>query len=429
MANAPVREGTSDLTLRTRVPVLAALAIAAVAVGILGARSWRIDYAYSIDYATYWLAGARVNEGRAAELYDAGGGPEDGTPAPMAAGEFKNLPVLAAAFAPLARLPYLESKRAFWWISLAALVGGAALAGVVLLPPAFGPPAARAAVGVALASLPAPAHAALRHGQTTPLVMAAIALWAAARRSGRPVLSGGALAAACLVKFPPLALLALDAARFRLRAVATTLAAIAGVVLASVVAFGPALHRAYLAGVASNAGTVITGHNNQSIVAIVARLALPSPPNDWRPRPLPALVGLAATIAILVLAAAAARALLGGARNRSKADALLEIPAALALGTVALPVAWDHYEVLLAPALVALLGGLHAKGLLARRGYRLAFGIAYVILVVPTPQAILDDPSPLGPIGALAVSADGIAVVALFLTALLAMRHPDRSEA
>jgi hypothetical protein len=384
-------------------------------------RSWRIDQPYSIDFQTYWLAGQRVAAGESQRLFDAGGGPAEGIPLELPAGEFKNLPIVAAPFAAFAPLPYLEAKRVFWWLGLVAIVAGGALAGIAALPRSFGDGAMRACVGVATTCLLSPAHGALRHGQTTPFVLLAIATWLYAR-DRRPAASGAALGLACLVKFPPLALLGLDIARRRARGAAAAAATIAGAVAISVALFGPALHRAYLANVAGNAGTVMTGHNNQSIVAIAVRLLVPSPVQDWTPRPVPPGIGAGATLLILLLAVLSARAIL--AARRSPGDDLLEVPLAASLGIVALPVAWDHYVLLAAPALLALLGGLHAKGLFDRRGYRLAFAAAFLVLALPTPTAWLDGEAPAGFLRALAISGDGLALLAVWATALAALRVP-----
>src|SRR2546422_71463 len=126
----------------------AALVCAALSVGLLVARSWTIDYPYSIDFQAYWLAGSRVSPGEAEHLYAPGGGPERGTPQEMAAHEFKNLPIVALGFAPLARWPYLEAKRVFWWVGLASILATGIVLGVFVLPSWLGGPVARAGLGV-----------------------------------------------------------------------------------------------------------------------------------------------------------------------------------------------------------------------------------------------------------------------------------------
>ena len=422
MADAPVGAGPAQLSAGAR--TAAALALALVALGLLVTRSWRIDFDYSIDFQTYWLAGRRVVTGEAARLYDAGGGEGDGTPAAMAAHEFKNLPIVAAAFAPLATLPYIEAKRIFWWLSLGAVVAGGALSGVALLPHTLGSKTARAALAVAGAAALAPTHAALRHGQTTPFVMLALACAFAARARGRNAVSGGWLGAASVVKFPPLALVLLDAVRGRGRAVAGALVAAGAAAAASLALFGPALNRAYVVGLAQHAGTVMTGHNNQSLLAIAMRLVEPSLVNDWTPRPAPAGVAAAALLATAALAALAAGALF---RSRRSRDERLEAPMALALGTIALPVAWDHYALLFVPALCALVAGLEAKGLLSLPRFVVPLAGASAVLALPTPEPLLAG-GVAGPIAAVAISGDGLAMLVIFAVATAALVASPRRE-
>lgn len=398
-------------------PIASAAALAAIA--LLVVRAWRIDQPYSIDFQTYWLAGQRVAAGEASTLFDAGGGPAAGIPLELPAGEFKNLPVVAVPFVPLASLPYLEAKRVFFWLGLLAIVAGGGLAGIAALPRTFADRPTRAAVGIALTCLLAPGHAALRHGQTTPIVLLAMSTWLFAR-DRHPRFSGASLGLACLVKFPPLALLALDAARGRLRGAVAAVATLVGAAVLSIALFGLPLHRAYAANVAGNAGTVMTGHNNQSIVAIATRLAIPSSPQDWTPRPVPPAIGALAGVVGLLLIVATAWAILRS--PRAPENDALAIPLAATLGIVALPVAWDHYVLLAAPALLALLGGLHAKGLLDRRGFRLAFSAAFLVLALPTPTAWLEGEAPAGFLRALALSGDGLALLAVWAIAFAALR-------
>jgi alpha-1,2-mannosyltransferase len=363
-------------------------AVAAVAaLGALVSRAWPIDFDYSIDFQTYWLAGSRVLHGEAAKLYDAGGGPAQGVPALMAASEFKNIPIVAVAFVPLATLDYAVAKRVFWWLSLVALVGTSWIVGRFLVPEAIGPPLARCLGAFALIAVMAPTQIALRHGQTTPLLALLVAAWATLLRRGLPSWAGGALAGACVVKFPPLALAGLDAVRGRWRSVGTCLAVLAGVLLLSFAAFGTSLHWTYARGVLEQAGQVMTGHNNQSLAAVVTRLAAPAPLNDWTPR---AVAPGAAWIGRLVLLGLAVWAGLRGMKERDPSLARLpyEGLAALAIGIVILPVAWDHYFLLLAPGLIAVAGALALRR--GRPGLLAALLVAYVLLSVPTPTAWLD---------------------------------------
>ena len=403
--------------MRRRSTGLAAGA-AVFALAVLLVRSWRSDYPYSIDFQTYWLAGSRVLHGEAENLY-APGGVADGLPAELSACEFKNLPVVAVAFAPFGAVPYPTAKRAFWWLSLAAIVATAWVIGRWLVPESIGPVPARVLGAFAVLGVMAPTHIALRHGQTTPFVVLLVAAWWALLVRRRPGWAGVALAGACLIKFPPFGLLALDTLRARWRAVAGCLAALAVVGLLSVVLFGPALHRVYAAGVLEQSGAVMTGHNNQSLTATVTRVFEPVPLNDWTPRPVPPVASWALRFVALALAVAAGFHI-RRVRDLSLARLPFEGLAAIALGVVVLPVAWDHYFLLLAPGMIAA-----ASALLIRRDTGLIVGllIAFLLVAVPTPSAWLERGSTSGWLDGLRVSHYFLGAVVAVAVSLLALRR------
>jgi hypothetical protein len=373
---------------------VAAAAIAGAALALLLARSWRIDYGYSIDFQTYWLAGSRLLHGRASDLYAAGGGPENGTPAVLAAGEFKNIPLVATVFVPFALLDYPVAKRAFWWLSLGALAATAWVLGRWVLPPAWGTTATRALGSFAALAAIAPTHIALRHGQTTPFVTLLLTVYLASSLARRPAAAGRVLALACLVKFPPLVLVPLDVARGRRRIAVQCVLALGGALFVSLAAFGSALHRDYAAGIASQAGSVMTGHNNQSLTAVAARLLENAPTNDWTPRPAGAGARAAALgVGIMLVLIVGFRLLRprGGLDPDPYGPRLpLEFAAVLPLGVVLLPVAWDHYLLLAAPGLVATVAAISAdRG--AKRAALVAAAIgAYLLIGVPTPSRWLE---------------------------------------
>lgn len=419
---------------RPRARVTAAVLLAALALALLCLRSWRIDYPYSIDFQVYWLAGSRVAQGRAAELYREGGGPDGGTPRVLAAREFKNLPLIAAGFAPLAALDYAAAKRAFWWVGLAALAASGIVLGAWVLPETLGSATFRIAGACALLFAVAPAHTSLRHGQTTPLALLATMGWLAASQRGPRELAGVLLAAGASIKLPLLALAGLDVVRGRWRSVAGWAAAVALTIGLSLILFGPALHRQYVVGLAEHANTVIPGHNNQSLLATVYRLMQDAPSHDWVPRPVPAGAGRAAAAGVTLLTGIVLYALL---RSRAQAPAAiwLEFPAAVALGFLALPVAWDHYLLLLVPGIATLTAALHARGLLERPAVAATLGLATAAIVLPTPHALLerspgDDPLMAlllshGALGALAV----LCLAAYGLVARARVPAPDASSA
>ena len=384
---------------------IAAYAVALLALTVLVARAWRIDYDYSIDFQTYWLAGSRVLHGRAAELYLPGGGAADGTPIAMGAREFKNIPLVAAAFAPLAHWDYGTAKRIVWWGGLAALAGAAWCLGRWVLPETLGRPGARAAIAFAAIAAMAPTHVALRHGQTTPFIALALAIGLAGAIRGRWIAAGIATGVAGVVKFPPLVLGVVEALRRRGRLVVAGVITLAAAVLSSLLFFGPALHAPYLEELRAQAGSVIAAHNNQSIAAFVARLAGGALNQDWTPRPMTPGVRLA-TLALTLVLAGYAAAVLVRSRDAAPSPARLaaEWSAGLALGIVVFPVAWDHYELLLAPALVAMGLWLAVSHDPKHAGLLAAAGTAYLLLALPTPTAWVEAETVDGPMRALALS-------------------------
>ena len=416
------------MTARPR-STIAAYAIALLALAVLIARAWRIDYDYSIDFQTYWLAGSRVLHGHSTDLYAPGGGPADGTPIPMGAREFKNIPLVAAAFAPLARWDYATAKRIVWWGGLAAVVGAAWCLGRWVLPESLGVPGARAAIAFAAIAAMSPTHVALRHGQTTPFVALALAIALAAAVRGRWILSGIAAGLASVVKFPPLVLGGAQSLIGRWRLVAAGSATLAAAILLSIIAFGPALHRPYVEELRAQAGSVIAAHNNQSIAAFVARLAGGARNQDWTPRPMtPGARAAAATLTLLLAAYAAAELFRRrGAAGTAPAPARLaaEWSAALALGIVVFPVAWDHYELLLAPALVAM-GVWIATSHDPKHGRLLAgAGAAYLLLALPTPTAWVETETAGGPLQAIALSHGFLGLTIALVVALRALRQVE----
>ena len=428
MAIAAVRARVAVLTpMRpSRRREIAALVAVVAALALLGQRAWRIDYDYSIDFQTYWLAGSRVLEGRAAELYAPGGGSSHGTPVAMGAREFKNIPLVAVAFVPLAVFEYETAKRVAWWLALAAVAVTAWIVGRFLMPEGLGSEPAR--VGLALAALAAmaPTHIALRHGQTTPFVTLALAGYLACLVRGKPGRAGGLLALACLVKFPPLALVPLDALRGRRRA---ALACAAGLLVAgtlSLVAFGPKLHRAYAAEIAAQAGTVITGHNNQSLAAMATRLWEGGGTNDWTPRPLsPVPKAIAGAVAALLLALVVA----GTWVPRDGGRVTLEATAALAWGLLVLPIAWDHYVLMLAPGFIGLTAHLAATSDRGRAAGLAAAALAFALLALPTPRAAIESGASVGLPGALVLSHYGLGAIAVLALAVVTLRRASAETA
>lgn len=412
-------------------PLLLALAAALLACGLLLVRSWKIDHTYSIDFQAYWLGGQRLADGKAADLYAPGGGKAFGTPRQLVAGEFKNMPLLAVAFVPLSHLPYLTAKRVFWWINLMAVAATALVLALGVMPARFGSGWQRFFLVLAALAVMAPTHIALRHAQTTPLITllysGALALALRGREAGAGLLMAGAL----FVKWPAWSLAAACLMRNRRRALMAWAAGLAMGVTLSLILFGPALHITYLKGILENAGTVMTGHNNQSVAAVITRLAGDAPVYDWTPRPLaPVARRLSTALSLALLLLVAMTMWRSRQRATTRRSRRLEFAAASAAGLVVLPLAWDHYFMLLLPGLVALTVVLHDEG---QTGHRLpAFLLAatFAAVALPTPTFVLEKAATLGPAGSLLIShyfAGALGMLALSLLALL--RPPAAREA
>jgi hypothetical protein len=405
---------------------IAAVLAAAGSLALLGVRSWRIDYPYSIDFQVYWLAGSRVAAGDAASLYEPGGGPDEGVPLEMPRFEFKNLPIVSVAFVPLAGLDYVSAKRVFWWISCGALLGSAVLLGRFVLPRRLGGTGARIAWSVAMICIMAPAHTSLRHGQTTPLVLLLLTAYVVLGLGERRRLSGACLALAGTVKLPVLFLAGMEAVRRRWSTVAAWGGVLAAIVALSLLGFGPELHRQYIAGLGQHAGTVMTGHNNQSIPAVVTRMTGPTGIYDWEPRPMPVGAMSASAAVTILLAGLLAWGLARRPVRASPRRLLLDFSAVLAFGLVVMPVAWDHYFLLLAPAVAALATGLDALGPPVRRVVLGGLAIAFAAVAVPTPQRLLDGSADGGLPGSLLLSHYFVGAV---LVLVLAVAGPTRKGA
>jgi len=184
--------------------------------------------------------------------------------------------------------------------------------------------------------------------------------------------------------------------------------------------FGAGLHATWARALLSNSGTVMTGHNNQSAAAVAARLVGVAPTRDWTPREkTPAERALGAGLAALALAPAAGL-LLRAALRRSRPDGRLLAFPLLAGAIVALPVAWDHYLLLLAAPAAALLAGLDERGLLRRWDILAALGTGALLLLLPTPGFVIDLRSHPGPGGAALLSHGFLGAVLISWTALRA---------
>jgi hypothetical protein len=277
---------------------------------------------------------------------------------------FTNLPIVAVPLAPLARLDYPTAWRAMWWLQLVCFAGGF---GLVLWTirrrlRRVTAPVALGAGAIYLCFAPVARHS-LELGQTTPLVALLLAAFPLLHGAGWRRSAGALLGVACLIKIPPLLLVAGLAARRRLEAALTALAVVAAGVALSFAMFGPELVGQYAERVIfDNLGRAQAAFNNRSLDGAFMRLFTDRSLVDWDTVPRPPAVTVAVAATALLLAAllwARGRGLVWPARPPDDGDprtGSLELE--LALGTALLvlvfPVVWIHYYLLLAAPLALL---------------------------------------------------------------------------
>jgi hypothetical protein len=277
---------------------------------------------------------------------------------------FTNLPIVAVPLASLARLDYPTAWRVNWWLELASFAGGF---GLVLWTihrrlQRLTAPVALAAGAVYLCFAPVARHS-LELGQTTPLVALLLAAFPLLHGAGFRRSAGALLGLACLIKIPPLLLVAGLAVRRRLEAALAALAVVAAGVALSFAVFGPELVGQYADRVIfDNLGRAQAAFNNRSLDGAFMRMFSDRSLVDWDTVPRPPAVTAAVAATALLLAAlvfARGRGLWWPARPPDDADprtGSLELEWALgtALLVLVFPVVWIHYYLLLAAPLALI---------------------------------------------------------------------------
>ena len=319
------------------------------------------------DFEGYWEAGRVVLAGDADDLY----APDHKW--------FTNLPVVAWALAPLARLPYGDAWRVFWGIQATCFVlAFGAL--VVLLARHFPPLTLPRAfvVGVVLACFAPVLERTLAQGQSTSLVALLLVLFHLLHREGWQRTAGVLLGLACLVKIPPLVLVAWLGLRRRLPAALAATAVVGAGVGISALAFGPELLAQYADRVIlDNLGRTQAAFNNQSLEGAYMRAFTAKSLVDWDTVTRPLGVTLALLASLLGLGALIWRS--GGGsfawpteppRDDDPVCGSFELELALvsALMLLFLPVVWIHYYLLLAAPLAILPAWWSARQLPVRWG-------------------------------------------------------------
>jgi hypothetical protein len=158
---------------------------------------------------------------------------------------------------------------------------------------------------------------------------------------------------------------------------------------------------------------------------LVTRLTGNAPVHDWTPRPLsPAARGLSAVLSLALMLAAAAALWRSRQHAATRRSRRLEFAVASAVGLVVLPLAWDHYFMLLVPGLAALTVVLQDEGHLGRLLPALLLAATFAALALPTPNFLLEQPTAPGPAGALLLSHYFAGALGMLALALMALTRP-----
>jgi alpha-1,2-mannosyltransferase len=282
------------------------------------------------DFDVFVDAGQRVLDGR--PLYT------DTTPANGVIGP----PFQGVFFAPsgwLARVSPALAKVTWCLVNLAALAAGCWLWRLACADQILDSSVASTPMVLAIVAIVLPAQTNFEHQNMNPLLLALCGAGAFALTRSRPIRGGVWFGVAAALKVFPGFVLAYLLARREWRA------AVAGVATAGVLTLLPAVRYGgaafHLVGdwlAIHGAGDWPTRLQNQSIYAAVHRA--------WPDHANAVVAGVSAVLVLLVLAVAMPRR-----RQHVRAE---ELAMVLAAAVLLSPIAWDHYWVLMFPAVLAV---------------------------------------------------------------------------
>ena len=236
------------------------------------------------------------------------------------------------------------------------------------------PPPYLPALFVPLAAVLLPMQTNFEHQNMNPLLLALIAAatWSLVRE--RDAMAGALLGAAIALKVFPALLLLVLVARARWRATAIAIVTAVVLTLIPLAIYGPDeyvnLSRDFWR--LANSGFPLRG-NNQSLVAALDRWQFGNSADDVREPSVGAPAVIVVTMLVGILLWIGARW-----QRPTMATTTLQMFAALTLAVVLSPIAWDHYWLLLFPALVATYDSRNDRLLGAAGGY--LFWVAAVMI-------------------------------------------------
>jgi hypothetical protein len=272
---------------------------------------------------------------------------------------FANLPIVALLLSPLSLLDRQAAGLLF-----AGIGGLAALTAAYVLVQRTGVAGWRRMALLGLFAVNGPLYYSLREGNSTHLVFLVLLVALICLESSREFRGGSLLAAVAWIKLPLFLFGAYLLLRKRWRALAGFGAAALGIPAASLLLFGPDLHRAwYELCIRPNTGNPVAAYNVQSVDGFLARLVTSGNLLNWDPLELGPGFKLTASFAVAAMAGAALWICWRARPPTSPEERKLEFSIVLCLSLVASPISWTHYYLyLLLPFALYLGNGLAIPG-------------------------------------------------------------------
>jgi hypothetical protein len=257
-------------------------------------------------------------------------------------------PLIAWLAAPLAELGLMQAKLVLLGLTCASLVSA-----LIIAVRSWAPDLLRSGgtLGLAVAALLSwPLATQVMSINLQPVVILAIVIAVAAAQSGRSALAGVALAVAAAVKLTPAILVLYWIATRRFACAAWFLGAGAVLLAVALAVAGAELHLEWLARMQELAGAIVPTKQNRSLAGLLYGIAygLEGTEAGLPLQPLPGWIKVASA-ALGVAGAAWCLLDASKARRRPAADAAGQLALVL-VATMAAPLAWDHYFLILAVA-------------------------------------------------------------------------------
>jgi alpha-1,2-mannosyltransferase len=296
---------------------------------------------------------------------------------------FVNMPIVAYIFTPFAALPIGPASVIF---AIAGLVMAAAACVIIAREAGLDEP--RSLLFMFVFSAFGPLAYSIKEGNTSHMILLALAVGLALLRTGRNLSAGLLLGLAAIIKLPLMLFGVYFVLRRNWRAALGFGLICAGTGLASLAIFGWDMHQRWFDECIRNFNAnAIGAFNVQSFAAFLIRLVEPAQVlldwNAYPPGPLQKAIATSVVIAIYLAAiAACARGGPSSSRGTGGKDTqtLLDFQIVLGLSVLTSPLSWSHYFVWLLMPIGILLGPVKSLA-----GNAPARGLVWVAILLMMP--------------------------------------------